>query len=100
MDKQLLSWDDIPKKLLQLEEKLDRIGEWLEKNFPEQTEGDAPLSIEQASDFINMAVSSIYKLVQDRKIPHYKAPDGKKLYFYKRELTDFIKGGERRVKAA
>ena len=43
------------------------------------------LSFEEASRFLNLSKSYLYKLTSGNLIPHYK-PQGKMLYFEKAEL--------------
>ncbi|MCW3787217.1 helix-turn-helix domain-containing protein [Plebeiibacterium sediminum] len=51
------------------------------------------LTIKEASLFSGLAVSYLYKLVHYGKISCFK-PLGKKLYFSKEQLVDFLKSGE------
>ena len=50
---------------------------------------DKPMSVEEASEFLNLAAQTIYGYTSRNEIPHTKR--GKKLYFYKKELTDWLK---------
>ena len=58
------------------------------------TESEKLITIKEAADLIHLAVPTIYNLVSKKKIPHYKR--GKRLYFFKEELIDWIK--ENKVK--
>nr|WP_237421174.1 helix-turn-helix domain-containing protein [Flavobacterium sp. Sd200] len=49
------------------------------------------LTVSQASEFLNLAVATIYSKVSRNEIPVNK--QGKKLYFYKSELIDWIRSG-------
>lgn len=51
------------------------------------------LDIKSASQFLNLAVPTIYCLVSKREITSYKR--GKKLYFKKSELLQWIQSGKR-----
>lgn len=51
--------------------------------------------IELAIKITGKAKPTIYSLVHSRKIPHLK--QGKKLYFSRRELTDWLKSGKRKT---
>jgi excisionase family DNA binding protein len=54
-----------------------------------QTESDSEfLNITQASEYLFIAIQTIYGLTASRKIPHYKT--GKRLYFKRQELDDYI----------
>jgi len=47
------------------------------------------LTIEETSNFLKIKSSSLYNLVYKKQIPHYK-PNGKKLYFEKNELIEWV----------
>lgn len=47
------------------------------------------LSFEEASRFLNLSKSYLYKLTSGNLIPHYK-PQGKMLYFEKTELEAWL----------
>lgn len=53
--------------------------------------------IELAVQITGLAKATIYTLVSARKIPHSK--QGKKLYFSRNELTEWLKQGKRKTKA-
>lgn len=48
------------------------------------------LSFEEASRFLNLSKSYLYKLTSDNLIPHYK-PQGKMLYFERAELEAWLR---------
>lgn len=48
------------------------------------------LSFEEASKFLNLSKSYLYKLTSAGLIPHYK-PQGKMLYFEKVELEEWLR---------
>ena len=47
------------------------------------------LSFDEASKFLNLSKSYLYKLTSGNLIPHYK-PQGKMLYFEKAELEAMV----------
>ena len=49
------------------------------------------LSFDEASTFLNLSKSYLYKLTSGNLIPHYK-PQGKMLYFEKSELEAWLRG--------
>jgi len=53
--------------------------------------------IELAMEITGLAKATIYTRVSSRTIPHRKR--GKKLYFSRRELTDWIEAGRRKTRA-
>jgi len=48
------------------------------------------LSFEEASIFLNLSKSYLYKLTSGGLIPHYK-PQGKMLYFEKEQLENWLR---------
>jgi excisionase family DNA binding protein len=53
------------------------------------------LTITQAGEVINLTVPTIYSLVSKKMIPHNKK--GKRLYFLKSELLDWVKSGRKKT---
>lgn len=68
-------------------EKLDNI----EKQLSEKSilEKDV-LTMSEACQLLDISPSNLYKLTSQKKIPHY-CPMGKKLYFEKSELVNWMK---------
>lgn len=89
-----LSFEQLPKAVFQLYEKLSTI-ENLLLNQTTQTETDQLLTIQQAGDLIKLTVPTLYGYVRRNEIPFSKK--GKRLYFSKQELTDWIKQGRRKT---
>lgn len=56
------------------------------------------LSFEEASHFLNLSKSYLYKLTSGNLIPHYK-PQGKMLYFEKTELEAWLRQNPIRTQA-
>lgn len=77
--------------------------EEIEEFFKDRTEqvkndnDDEIGGIELAVEITGKAKPTIYGLVSNRKIPHSKR--GKKLYFSRKELTEWIGGGKRKTQA-
>jgi len=64
-------------------------------NSPVTDEADQFLTIQQASEFLNLKVSTLYGLVHEKKIPVSKP--GKHLFFSKRELTEWVQAGRKKT---
>jgi len=62
---------------------------------PNQPEQDHIGGIELAIELTGLAKPTIYSLVSTRKIPHSK--QGKKLYFSRRELLEWLAAGKRKT---
>jgi excisionase family DNA binding protein len=48
-----------------------------------------PLTVEKAAAYMGLSVSHLHKLTSAKAIPHYK-PNGKTIYFTKRDLDRYI----------
>mgnify|MGYP001766883468 CR=1 FL=1 len=90
------SFDDLPNAVSQLAEKLNQIEELIrsQKNQP-QVEEDKLLTIKEASRLLSLTVPTVYGLVQRREIPVCKK--GKRLYFSKSEVIEWIKTGRKKT---
>lgn len=47
------------------------------------------LNVEEASKYLNLSTSTLYKLTSNKQIPHYK-PNGKCIFFKKADLESWI----------
>ena len=54
-----------------------------------QTTTKPHLNFSEACDYLGFSQSYLYKLTMRREVPFYK-PSGKKLFFLKQELDDWI----------
>lgn len=68
------------------EEKLNRIEELLRTQNLQSKE---ILSLDEASLFLGLSKSAMYKLTSKNELPFY-SPGGKKLYFKKTELENWV----------
>lgn len=48
------------------------------------------LNFNEACRFLDLSASYLYKLTSRGDIPHYK-PEGKKIYFHRKELVEWMK---------
>ena len=55
------------------------------------------LTIQQAAEFLCLTVPTIYSKVSRRKLPFMK--QGKRLYFSKSELSDYLRRGKKETAA-
>jgi excisionase family DNA binding protein len=47
------------------------------------------LTVSEAAKHLQLSESRIYKMTSNKEIPHY-SPGGKKIYFLKNELNDWV----------
>jgi len=91
-----LTFEKLPEAIALLFNKLENI-EYLLKNRPItlEVENDNLLSVQEAAEFLHLSVPTIYGLVSNSKLPTMKK--GKRLYFSKQELTEWIKSGKKKT---
>lgn len=91
-----ITFEQLPKAVAQLYNKLDRIERLLIKAQEQTTpEAEKFLTVHQAAAFLDLAVPTIYSMVSEARIPVNK--QGKRLYFSKLELEDWIKTGRKKT---
>lgn len=91
-----LSFEQLPKAIFQLYEKLNSIEALLlDKNsLPESQQ---ILTVKEAAEILHLSVPTIYGYVSRNEIPFSKK--GKRLYFSKSELIEWIKQGRKKTLA-
>jgi excisionase family DNA binding protein len=55
------------------------------------------MNVQQVADYLTLAVQTIYGLVHNMEIPYFKR--GKRLYFRRTEIDDWISQAKRKTKA-
>ncbi|QJD95723.1 helix-turn-helix domain-containing protein [Mucilaginibacter robiniae] len=90
------TFEQLPQAISLLHHKLDHIEQLLlERHTPMPTNAEEVLTVHQTADFLNIAVATVYSKVSRREIPVNK--QGKRLYFYKTELIEWIKSGRKKT---
>jgi excisionase family DNA binding protein len=90
----IITFDKLPEAISQLLEKVGNIENLL--TGQQQDSGREELfTISQAAKFLNLAVPTLYSKVSRKEIPVNK--QGKRLYFYKSELEEWIKKGRKQT---
>ncbi|MCA6361699.1 MAG: helix-turn-helix domain-containing protein [Bacteroidetes bacterium] len=93
-----VTFDTLPEAVTQLYDKLTAIERILvEQNPPQHAETEQLLTIQQAGEFLNLSVPTLYGYVSRSAIPVSKR--GKRLYFSKLELLQWIKDGRKKTAA-
>ena len=86
------TFDDLPNIIGKLFVKLDKIEKLLkERKIHDSVINEELLTIEGAAELLKLSVATIYTKVCKNEIPVNK--QGKRLYFYRAELLDWIKSG-------
>lgn len=93
MDK--LTFEELPKAVLRLSDKLDHIEQLLLEQQPAAIPPSSYklLSIDEAASLLSLAKATIYGLVCRKAIPVCKK--GKRLYFSEQELLAWIESGRK-----
>lgn len=96
---QILTFDQLPIAVNQLYIKLESIEKLLSKsNEPQPIEQpDQLLTIQQAAEFLSLAVPTLYSMVSRGDLPVMKR--SKRLYFSRIELINYLKQGRRKTHA-
>ena len=89
------SFDQLPEAVSQLYEKLEKIEKLLQEKILGKDKKDDLLTISGAAKFLKLSIATIYSKVCRKEIPVNK--QGKRLYFYKSELANWIKSGRRKT---
>jgi excisionase family DNA binding protein len=90
-------FDKLPEVVRQLIEKVEGIEILIQNLQPQKEDQQKMLNIREAAAFLNITVAALYSLVSRKDIPVNKP--GKRLYFDKSELNEWIKSGKRKTTA-
>jgi excisionase family DNA binding protein len=88
------TFEQLPHAVSLLHEKLNKIERLLLERQEQQKQDDI-FDTAQAAAFLNVSVATMYTKVCNQELPVNKR--GKRLYFYKSELEEWIKGGRKRT---
>ena len=86
-----ISFEQLPEAVNQLLQKVDGIERLLLMQKAPSEEVDKLLTVEECAKFLNLSKQTIYGLTSKGELPMMKR--GKRCYFSKLELIDYIKGG-------
>ena len=96
---QYLTFDKLPEAVTMLTKEVSELKRLLiEKQ--EQTPTDQPeqlLTIQEAAEFLRLTVPTMYSKVSKGELPVMKR--GKRLYFSRTELLEYLKGGRKKSNA-
>ena len=92
-----LTFEQLPKAVATILESLERIENLLKQKNELANESDKLFTVKETAEFLNLAVPTIYGLIHKMEIPYSK--QGKRLYFLKSDLFEWIKSGRRKTMA-
>ena len=90
-----LTFEQLPKAVASILESVMRIENLLQQKKESVIESDRFLTVKEAAEFLDVSVSTIYKLTCKMEIPCDKKC--KHLYFMKSDLVEWIKTGRRKT---
>lgn len=87
-----ITFENLPQSVDRLYTKLENIERLIIQSSDQvKDEPNKLLSIDEASDYLNLAKPTIYSMVSKGKIPYMKK--SKRLYFSKNELFEYVNEG-------
>ena len=89
---QNMTFDQLPQAIGRIEGQISQLRAELKELKQTEPENEL-MDVKQASDYLNLAVATIYIKVSKREIPHLK--QGKKLRFLKSDLLEWVKAGRK-----
>ena len=91
-----LSFDHLPTAVIELINEISELKRLIVEKDEDQSR-ETPeqfLTIQEAAQFLNLTVPTLYSKVSKRELPVMKR--GKRLYFSKTDLIDYIKEGRKK----
>jgi excisionase family DNA binding protein len=88
------TFDQLPQAMRLLHEKMDRLELLLAQQHSPQ-DADTIFNVTKAAAFLHLSVSTLYVKVCRREVPYNK--QGKRLYFYKSELDEWVRKGRKKT---
>ena len=90
-----ITFEDLPVAVGKMMEKLDHLERIIKSTIqPVDNQEEGPLTIEEAAEFLNLKVPTIYSKVSRGELPVMKR--SKRLYFSRKELMNYLKEGARK----
>ena len=89
----MISQESLPDVMSEVLQRVTRIEQFMKTSFALQIQEEGSLlDISQAGKLLHLTTNTMYKMVQKRALPYNKR--GKKLYFLKDDLMNWIKAGK------
>lgn len=96
-----LTFEQMPEAVCQLLQEINSIKNYLLNSSPLNNGQNFSkpekefLTVEEVSNILDLKKSSIYQLIYQNKIPHYKR--GGRLYFDSIEIDEWVRSGKRKT---
>ena len=97
MENNSLSFDKLPAAVEEIYRKLEQIEELLKEKGPQEpsVSQDTLFNVEEAANFLNLTVPTIYSKVSRGELPVMKR--SKRLYFSRLELLEYLRKGRKKT---
>ena len=96
-----LTFDDLPQVVAHLAGEISSLKNLIEEkrdtSQSQKPDPDELMTIKQASEFLDLTVQTLYNKVSKNEIPFMKR--GKRLYFSKEQLIDYLKQGSNEMQS-
>ena len=90
----VITFENLPEAVSDLFTKVESIEQFIiEQANREPEQKDELLTVKKTAEFLNLAVPTIYGLIHRKELPNMKR--GKKVYFSKEDLINYLKEGKR-----
>ncbi len=89
------NFNELPEVVRQLFEKVEHLEEMLLNLQPAKEDENDLLTIHEAAEFLKITPAALYTKVSRKEVPVNKP--GKRLYFNKNELKEWISAGKRKT---
>lgn len=90
-----VSFENLPQSVQKLFDKVESIEKLIIKQSDNQSDPEKEmLTVEETAEFLNLAKPTIYGLIHRKELPNMKR--GKKVYFSKKDLIDYLHAGKRK----
>ncbi|MDD2324157.1 MAG: helix-turn-helix domain-containing protein [Bacteroidales bacterium] len=95
---QVLTFDKLPEAVTMLTKEVSELKRLLiEKQEQPTTPPEQLLTIQEAAEFLSLSVFTLYSKVSKGELPVMK--QGKRLYFSRTELMEYVKAGRKKSNA-
>lgn len=98
MIKENFSFDQMPHQVSLMNQKLDNLLQLLSKESAGAADQNELLTIEQASRFLKLKKQTLYGKISRRELNFNKPAGSKRVYFYKKDLIEYINKGKRNTR--
>lgn len=94
-----LTFNDLPQEVARLAGEISALKNLIEeiRDTSQKPEPDELMTIKQAGEFLHLTVQTLYNKVSKNEIPFMKR--GKRLYFSKEQLIDYLKQGSNEMQS-